>query len=945
MNDSIFKRKNILKAQYIYNIFLLLILLFGVSYALVTFIHNEEGLAGNIVSSLVKITVDEETSFNLDNTSPVTDEEGLQGYSKILTLTNTSSIDSLVNVSIIPDASNDIETSYIKYGLYINETLKKTGNLSDTIIYDGLLLQGEKVQIKVYLWVDSTYTGTGTIFKGTFEVKGIEAVMTMADYVTKLVDKDKGVYKVGNDYRYSGTNPDNYIWFNCKDGTTGGANNCELWQIIGSLETKANEYANTYRRVKIVKVDSLDNQVFGSNNTFEDSSLHTYLNGDYYTSLTSQSQKMIISSEWNVGSSSLTSTPATSLTNEAKTKVYKKVGLLSASDLGYSTSTDNQTKALNNADLYNNSWLKGSSYYTLTPVSGNTTSVIGNNSTSIASLSVTTASGVKPTVSLIPNVYIKAGNGTEKMPYELAIVDEEEHYSDVKVVGYITYDVNGQSVTAPKMQAIYADGSTVINAGFTDTTFMGWATSKDGEVVYQKGDTISAAKDVTLYAVWQVPKLVDKIISTLTLTDASNDIDGTRYVTGDNDTPNYLWYSGKLWRILSINGDGSIKLVTQGNMTTIAWNTTRSTDYSTSQVHSWLNNEFLPTLANSDMVLVDSAWDYTAYSVEHYQKETPVAVITNEKVGLLTIYDYYMTDYLSFLNNGYRWCTMSPTQEYSGMYWGVFEDAFDDAMSLIDGNGVRPSVNLKSDIRIIGGNGTKSNPYVIKGDKDTGTIHELLNNRISGEYINFNNTLYRIVGIEEVNGKKLTKITMADYREDKNKNTLTSLAYNEDKTQGYSPTSGVGLYLENWYLADRTSSIYAANYINDTYKAMIATNDDDGVVWYNGLILDYDSSTGYDYTLAKKGTLVSATIGLPYYGEMFSSQFGDGNSSSSNIWLMTISNQSLNSFCIFEVSNSGFMGNPRQVDGSGVRPSMYLKSDVKIVSGSGMPHDPYEITQ
>ena len=32
-------------------------------------------------------------------------------------------------------------------------------------------------------------------------------------------------------------------------------------------------------------------------------------------------------------------------------------------------------------------------------------------------------------------------------------------------------------------------------------------------------------------------------------------------------------------------------------------------------------------------------------------------------------------------------------------------------------------------------------------------------------------------------------------------------------------------------------------------------------------------------------------------------------------------------------------------DTLGVRPSMYLKSDVKIVSGSGMPHDPYVITQ
>ena len=571
MNEPSLKKKGILKAQYVYNAVLLLVLLFGVSYAVVNFLYNEEGTSGSLTSSLVKITVDEDTSFSLDNTSPVTDEVGLTGYSKILTLTNTSTIDSLVNVTFDPDASNDIETSYIKYGLYINGTLKKTSSLSDTSIYDGLILQGETIKIEVYLWVDSSYTGSGTTFNGTFSVTSTEAVMTMADYVTKLVDKDKGVYKVGNDYRYSGLDSDNYIWFNCKEGTTGGSSNCELWQIVGSIETKANSYANTYRRIKIVKVDSLDNQVFGDNNTFASSSLHTYLNGDYYTSLTTQAQKMIISSEWNVGSSVLTNTPEASLTSEQASKLYTKIGLLSASDLGYSTNADNQTKALNDNDLYTNSWLKGSSYYTLTPVSGNTTNVIGNNTTSITSLEVATANGIKPVVSLIPNVYIKGGNGTSKMPYELAIVDEEEHYSDVKVVGYITYDVNGQTVSSPKMQPIFADGSTVINRELADTSeakFKGWATSADGEVVYEKGDTVTETTDVTLYAVWQpIEFLVDTITNSVGTSGlVAVATDGTLYTdettqtirdyrfSGSNNvvTNNYVWFNDELWRIIGV---------------------------------------------------------------------------------------------------------------------------------------------------------------------------------------------------------------------------------------------------------------------------------------------------------------------------------------------------------------------------------------------------------
>ena len=549
------------------------------------------------------------------------------------------------------------------------------------------------------------------------------------------------------------------------------------------------------------------------------------------------------------------------------------------------------------------------------------------------------------------NVYIKAGSGTEKMPYEIELVNEEEHYSNIPVVGYITYDVNGQTVSAPKMQAIFADGSTVINGALSDVgdqKFKGWSTSSDGEVVYQKGDTVTETSDVTLYAVWQGPeKLVDKITSTLTLTDA--DTDGTRFVYGGDVDNNYVWYSGKLWRIVSINGDGSIKLVTQGNMTSLAWNTTSSnTVYKNSQIHNWLKNEFLPTLANTDTLLVDSTWDYTTYADFPTAKLTTTNSVT-EKVGLLNIYEFMKTGGTNsfgktntFLKNGYNWWTMSPKTD-SSYVWYVYYDGSANYNDPTYSFGVRPSVNLKSDIQIMGGSGTKSNPYVIGGDKDTGVTTELLSNRISGEYINFNDVLYRIVGTEEIEGQTLTKITMADYS--LNVNTLTtSLAYAPSSVSSslrriFSPTYGIGLYLEEWYQADSTSETYATTYIKDNYKAMIATSGENGdnVVWYTGPT----SGTGYDYTLAKTGTSVSATIGMGYYGEMFSSQFGDGSSSSTYTWLMTIYSGSY----VWYVLGNGFAINDSPTISNGVRPSMYLKSDVKIVSGSGMPHDPYEISQ
>jgi len=411
---------------------------------------------------------------------------------------------------------------------------------------------------------------------------------------------------------------------------------------------------------------------------------------------------------------------------------------------------------------------------------------------------------------------------------------------------------------------------------------------------------------------------------------------------------NYVWYSGKLWRIVSINCDGTIKLVTQGNMTTIAWNIEdTNTVYENSQIHNWLKNEFLPTLANVDTLLTDSTWDYTTYEKATATKAEPLAYVENEKVGLLTIYDFYKvgTGSTSFLNNGYNWWTMSPRTDGSYV-WDVNYDGRALNNSPPTSYGVRPSVNLKSDIQIIGGSGTKSNPYVIGGDKDTGVASELLSNRISGEYINFNDVLYRIVGTEEIEGQTLTKITMADYS--LNNNTLTtSLKYAPSSVSSslrriFSPTYGIGLYLEEWYQADSTSETYATTYIKDNYKAMIATSGENGdnVVWYTGPTSPTGSSI-YDYTMAKTGTPVSATIGLGYYGEMFSSQFGDGYNSSTDTWLMTIYSSSY----VWYVNDRGYAGSNNPTGSYGVRASMYLKSDVKIVSGSGMSHDPYILTQ
>ena len=82
-----------------------------------------------------------------------------------------------------------------------------------------------------------------------------------------------------------------------------------------------------------------------------------------------------------------------------------------------------------------------------------------------------------------------------------------------------------------------------------------------------------------------------------------------------------------------------------------------------------------------------------------------------------------------------------------------------DGISIpVESYGSRPSINLKSAVKIIDGDGTVDNPYRLQGDNDspTGT---LLSTRYSGEYISFGtgeNNLYRIVSHENGTGTKIT---------------------------------------------------------------------------------------------------------------------------------------------------------------------------------------------
>ena len=239
---------------------------------------------------------------------------------------------------------------------------------------------------------------------------------------------------------------------------------------------------------------------------------------------------------------------------------------------------------------------------------------------------------------------------------------------------------------------------------------------------------------------------------------------------------------------------------------------------------------------------------------------------------------------------------------------------------------MRPSINLKSNVKIVDGDGTENNPYRLEGDNDKNLSGTMLNTRYSGEYIRFGsgeNNLYRIVSHET---EGLTKITSAEPLKDSG--TFKTIVFGDNTT--FSSTNTVGSFLNGEYLT---------NYMDSSYSSMI----EDNTTWYLGTV-----GSGASYKLAKYtdetgNTLTSsattAKVGLLRFGELMSGQF-DRYGSNTDYWTLTPYSSSYVRI-VFSYGRADYYSPSRF--SNGVRPSINLKSNVVITGGTGTKTDPFVI--
>ncbi len=442
--------------------------------------------------------------------------------------------------------------------------------------------------------------------------------------------------------------------------------------------------------------------------------------------------------------------------------------------------------------------------------------------------------------------------------------------------------------------------------------------------------------------------------------------DGIIYLSGSRDCIdfNYLWYSGKMWRITAIYPDGRMKMVTEDTITSIIWGS--NAEYDGSYIYQWLNEDFYDTLINKDTIIENAIWNYsTSVSVPPVRPETIETQKTKQaRVGLLNAYEYYnsyrcngsnacnTSNYATgYLNMRDYWWLMTPTSDSNVRYVSTNGELINYNASWSYTIGVRPSIILQSGV-VLSGCGIKTDPYKLVGsDYESGTIGTELYKRYSGEYVNFDGDLYRIVSTEN----NITKLTRNDILRDETststpkteitKNFASSTYFGKnDNTTGDTYWDS---YLNNtWY-----------NNISSTYKNMMV----DGT-YYLGLYRT--SNFSYKATICKDSNLNSVTtknctkyptdpnadgydankiyigkVGLPRVGEMFSAQLDGFYNPPSAMWLIT----PFSSWYVLSVSANATISTSELNSSRPVRPSINLKSTVKILSGSGTELDPYVV--
>ena len=379
---------------------------------------------------------------------------------------------------------------------------------------------------------------------------------------------------------------------------------------------------------------------------------------------------------------------------------------------------------------------------------------------------------------------------------------------------------------------------------------------------------------------------------------------------------NYVWYQGFIWRIMGKNEDGSIRMISEENITSIPWGeVSQMTNYADSYAKDWLKNYFMPRLRNGSGI-VESTYcettEYLAYNSANANCQTGVS----GEIALISLDEYNLSGGRDgYLNNGQTFFTMNKGSNIGVFYIDHQGDIGNLAMSYL--YGIRPVVSVSANVVVTSGDGTmnenQDTEYVL-GQPLNSVSGRLSTVASIGEYVMLDNKKYRVVE------KNDTSVKLA-----------LDMFYNNTA------------YGNNFSLGSLLTSTDLLNWLIPNKQSLVVDT-----TWYRGGLFG-TSVFDYKQSLNSTENPYTGKVGLLQIGDVLSSQSlsiltanykqMEGRPKDKYYWLAN----PYSSTESWSIHHEGGCYNVANTNTYGVRPVINVFNDAFVESGNGTLSNPYFI--
>lgn len=262
------------------------------------------------------------------------------------------------------------------------------------------------------------------------------------------------------------------------------------------------------------------------------------------------------------------------------------------------------------------------------------------------------------------------------------------------------------------------------------------------------------------------------------------------YIYASKSDDNYLYYVGRLWRIISIDDKNNIKLITDDIQTLLTYE--NDTEFSNSNINTWLNK----TETDNSGIFESSLKEETTKLMK--QNNLISTLLTQDEYELLNKNNYLVID------NPFWIITKDNELAYIDAKGEIKDDS-----EISQFYGVRPVIVLSSETLYLSGNGSKQNPYIILNN-----MPERISGAFAGEYVNFSGLTWKVISSNETGVTIVLDSALDEKMSFSTKNNI------------FNTKEGIGKYLNNDFYEElenkdyiNLSTFYIGNYtLNNEYN-------------------------------------------------------------------------------------------------------------------------------